>query len=73
VRRLRRMRRDEITYVRLRLPQLALAHNVSPVELEVYGDIRATRRLRRRLPRKERPAFDERRLMLTKLALQKQS
>lgn len=73
VRRLRRMRRDEITYVRLRLPQLALAHNVSPIELEVYGDIRATRRLRRRLPRKERPAFDERRLMLTKLALQKQS
>jgi RsiW-degrading membrane proteinase PrsW (M82 family) len=73
VRRLRRMRRDEITHVRLRLPQLALAHNVSPVELEVYGDIRATRRLRRRLPRKERPAFDERRLMLTKLALQKQS
>lgn len=73
VRRLRRMRRDEITQVRLRLPQLALAHNVSPVELEVYGDIRATRRLRRRLPRKERPAFDERRLMLTKLALQKQS
>ena len=73
VRRLRRMRRDEITQVRLRLPQLALAHNVSPVELEVYGDIRATRRLRRRLPRKERPAFDERRLMLTKLALQIQS
>lgn len=73
VRRLRRLRRDEITQVRLRLPQLALAHNVSPVELEVYGDIRATRRLRRRLPRKERPAFDERRLMLTKLALQKQS
>lgn len=73
VRRLRRMRRDEIDQVRRRLPQLALAHNVSPVELDAYGDLRATRRLRRQLPRNQRPAFDERRLMLTKLALQKQS
>lgn len=73
VRRLRRMRRDEIDQVRRRLPQLALAHNVSPVELDAYGDLRATRRLRRQLPRNQRPAFDERRLMLTKLALQNQS
>ena len=73
VRRLRRMRRDEIDQVRRRLPQFALAHNVSPVELDAYGDLRATRRLRRQLPRNQRPAFDERRLMLTKLALQNQS
>jgi RsiW-degrading membrane proteinase PrsW (M82 family) len=73
VRRLRRMRRDEIALVRRRVPQLAFVHNLSPVELEVYGDLRATRRLRRELPRKQRPAFDERRLMITKLALQEES
>ena len=71
-RRLRRMRRDEIELVRRRLPQLAFAHNLSPIELEAYGDLRATRRLRRSLPRKQRSAFDERRLMITKLALQEQ-
>jgi hypothetical protein len=43
------------------------------VELDVYGDLRATRRLRRELPRKQRAAFDERRLMMTKLALQDDS
>ena len=69
VRRLRRMRRNEIALVRRRLPQLAFAHNVSPVELAAYGDIRASRRLRRQLPRHERAAFDERRVALTKLAL----
>jgi len=67
------MRRDEIALVRRRVPQLAFVHNLSPVELEVYGDLRATRRLRRELPRKQRPAFDERRLMITKLALQEES
>jgi RsiW-degrading membrane proteinase PrsW (M82 family) len=69
VRRLRRMRRHEIALVRQRLPQLALAHNLSPVELDVYGDIRATRQLRRTLPRSQRAAFDERRVTITKLAL----
>ena len=69
VRRLRRMRRDEVALVRRRLPQLAFAHNMSPVELDAYGDIRATRRLRRQLPRDERAAFDERRVTITKLAL----
>ena len=73
VRRLRRMRRDEIELVRRRLPELAFAHNLSPVELDAYGDLRATRRLRRSLPRKQRPEFDERRVMITKLALQEQS
>ena len=73
VRRLRRMRRDEIELVRRRLPELAFAHNLSPVELDAYGDLRATRRLRRGLPRKQRSAFDERRVMITKLALQEQS
>ena len=72
VRRLRRMRTEEITLVRSRLQQLAFTHNLSPVELEAYGDLRATQRLRRGLPRKDRPAFDERRLMITKLALQEQ-
>lgn len=72
-RRLRRMRRDEIALVRRRLPELAFAQNLSPVELDAYGDLRATRRLRRSLPRKQRPGFDERRVMITKLALQEQS
>ena len=65
VRRLRRMRREEITLVQSRLKQLAFTHQLSPVELEAYGDLRATRRLRQGLPRKERPAFDERRVMIT--------
>ena len=72
VRRLRRMRREEITLVQSRLKQLAFRHQLSPVELEAYGDLRATRRLRQGLPRKERPAFDERRVMITKLALQEE-
>lgn len=69
VRRLRRMRSDEVIFVRNRLPDLAFAHNLSPVELDAYGDLRATRRLRRAIPRGQRAAFDERRVMLTKLAL----
>lgn len=73
VRRLRRMRRDEVALVRSRLQQLAFMHNLSPVELDTYGDLRATQRLRREIPRKQRPAFDERRLMITKLALQERS
>ena len=72
VRRLRRMRREEITLVQSRLKQMAFTHQLSPVELEAYGDLRATRRLRLGLPRKERPAFDERRVMITKLALQEE-
>lgn len=72
VRRMRRMRREEIAVVQSRLKQLAFTHQLSPVELEAYGDLRATRRLRQGLPRKERPAFDERRVMITKLALQEQ-
>ena len=72
VRRLRRMRREEITLVQSRLKQLAFTHQLSPVELEAYGDLRATRRLRQGLPRKERPAFDERRVMITKLALREE-
>ena len=73
VRRLRRMRREEIALVQGRLKQLAFTHQLSPVELESYGDLRATRRLRQGLPRKERPAFDERRVMITKLALREQN
>jgi RsiW-degrading membrane proteinase PrsW (M82 family) len=73
VRRLRRMRREEIALVQGHLKQLAFAHQLSPVELEAYGDLRATRRLRQGLPRKDRPAFDERRVMITKLALREQN
>lgn len=73
VRHLRRMRREEIALVQGRLKQLAFTHQLSPVELEAYGDLRATRRLRQGLPRKERPAFDERRVMITKLALREQN
>lgn len=67
--RLRRMRKDEVALVRRRLPRLALAHDLSPLELDVYGDLRATRRLRRGLAREQRAAFDKRRVMMTKLAL----
>lgn len=69
VRKLRRMRREEISLVRERLPKLAFTHNLSPVELEAYGDIRATRRMRKQLPRNQRAAFDERRAAVAKLAL----
>lgn len=69
VRRLRRMRSDEMFLVRARLNQLAFTHNLSPLELEVYGDARATRRLRRQLGRAERRAFDERRALVTKYAM----
>jgi hypothetical protein len=58
--------------VRIRVQHLAFSHNLSPVELAAYGDLRATRRLRQGLPRKERPAFDERRVMITKLALREE-
>jgi len=42
---------------------------LSPLELDAYGDIRASRRLRRQLPRSQRAAFDERRVTITKMAL----
>ena len=73
VRYLRRLRYDEVTHVRGRLPQLAFTHNLSPIEIDSYGDLRATRRLRRSLPRHQRAAFDERRLMITKLALKEET
>ena len=68
----RRMRRAEIELVRSRVQQLAFSHNLSPVEFDAYGNLRATRHLRRGLARKDRPAFDEYRVMLTKLALREQ-
>jgi hypothetical protein len=69
MRRIRRMRRVEIAMVRHRLPQLAFAYNLSPVELEIYGDLRATAQLRRQMSRAQRRALDERRLAVTKAAL----
>ena len=69
VRRLRRMRREEMSLVRAQLQRLAFSHNLSPLELEVYGDARATRQLRRQLDRKQRRAFDERRALVTKYAM----
>jgi RsiW-degrading membrane proteinase PrsW (M82 family) len=69
MRRLRRLRREEIAVVRSRLRQLAFSHNLSPLELEVYGDARATRQLRRSFGRHQRRAFDERRAMVTKYAM----
>jgi RsiW-degrading membrane proteinase PrsW (M82 family) len=70
--RLQRMRHAEIARVRHHLPKLAFVYNVSPVELEVYGDLRATQRLRSKLTRKERSAFDARRVFITKRALQEE-
>lgn len=69
MRRIRRMRRAEIAIVRERLPRLAFAYNLSPVELEVYGDLRATAKLRRQMSPSQRRAFDERRVAVTKAAL----
>jgi len=69
MRRIRRMRRAEIAMVRERLPRLAFAYNLSPVELEVYGDLRATAKLRRQMSPSQRRAFDERRVAVTKAAL----
>jgi RsiW-degrading membrane proteinase PrsW (M82 family) len=69
MRRIRRMRRAEIALVRERLPRLAFAYNLSPVELEVYGDLRATAKLRRQMSPSQRRAFDERRVAVTKAAL----
>ena len=68
MRRLRRLRREEVAVVRSRLRQLAFSHNLSPLELEVYGDARATRQLRRDMSREQRRAFDERRATVTKFA-----
>jgi RsiW-degrading membrane proteinase PrsW (M82 family) len=69
MRRLRRMRHEEMALVRGHLNQLAFTYNLSPLELEVYGDARATRRLRRQLGRNERRAFDERRALVTRYTL----
>lgn len=69
VRRLRRMRNEEMSIVRAQLNRLAFTHNLSPLELEVYGDARATRQLRRQLGRSERRAFDQRRALITKYAM----
>jgi RsiW-degrading membrane proteinase PrsW (M82 family) len=69
MRRIRRMRRAEIAIVRERLPRLAFAYNLSPVELDVYGDLRATAKLRRQMSPSQRRAFDERRVAVTKAAL----
>lgn len=69
VHRLRRMRRDEVSRVRARLEQISLPAEVSDAELAAYGDLRATRVLRRKLSRSQRRAFDERRVMITKRAL----
>jgi len=68
-RRLSRMRRNEIALVRQRLNGLAFSLNLSPLELSTYGDVRASRRLRRQLPRAQRSKFDERRVSVTKYAL----
>lgn len=69
VRRLRRMRNEEMSIVRAQLNRLAFTHNLSPLELEVYGDARATRQLRRQLGRSERRAFDQRRALITKYTM----
>jgi len=68
VRRLRRLRRAELVLVRNNLNRLAFTHNLSPLELEVYGDVRATRRMRRTMSRDERKAFDARRTSVVKWA-----
>jgi hypothetical protein len=73
IRILRRMRRDEVDLVRRHLQKLAFTYNLSPIELDAYGDLRAIRSLRRRIPRRQRRAFDERRVMITKRALQERS
>jgi len=69
MRKLRSLRREELAVVRSRLHQLAFVHNLSPFELEIYGDARASRDFRRRLSRQERRAFDTRRAAVVKYAM----
>lgn len=69
MRRLRRLRRQEMHLVQSRISRLAFTHNLSPFELEIYGDARATRAFRRQLSRQDRRAFDHRRALVTKYAM----
>ena len=64
-----RMRRREIEFVRSHISQLAFTHNLSPVELETFGDLKATRQLRRKLSRQDRQSFDVRQTQINRLAL----
>lgn len=66
---LKKMRRHEIEFVRSNVARLAFIHNISPLELEIFGDLKATRQMRRELPKKDRRAFEERRSQITRQTL----
>jgi len=66
---LKKMRRREIEFVRSNVARLAFIHNISPLELEIFGDLKATRQMRRALPKKDRRAFEERRSQITRQTL----
>lgn len=62
-----RLRRREIKFVRANVSKLAFTHNLSPIELEIFGDLKATRQARRKLSRLDRRSFDIRRTEITRL------
>ena len=64
-----RMRSREIEFLRSHISQLAFTYNLSPVELETFGNLKATRQIRRKLSRQDRRAFDVRRAQINRLAL----
>ena len=66
---LKKMRRREIEFVRSNVARLAFIHNISPIELEIFGDLKATRQMRRALPKKDRRAVEERRSQITRQTL----
>ena len=66
---LKKMRRREIEFVRSNVARLAFIHNISPLELKIFGDLKATRQMRRALPKKDRRAFEERRSQITRQTL----
>jgi len=62
-----RLRRREIKFVRANVSKLAFTHNLSPIELEIFGDLKATRQARRKLSRLDRRSFDIRRTEIARL------
>ena len=65
---LARLRRREIQFVREHISKLAFTHNLSPIELEIFGNLKATRKMRRKLSKHERHAFDVRLIEITRIA-----
>jgi len=66
---LKKMRQREIKFVKSNVAKLAFTHNISPIELEIFGNLKATRKMRQSLSKKDRRAFEERRSQITRQTL----